>query len=331
MNLCSVSCNLKYHARCERAAKIFSYATHCCMLYMWQTVWHQQYRGMCTRPFNIMYSWRAAQLAPPPPTPTCHAMQLGLWLHIAWQTLYTRHDGARFNPGHAPAILCPGRFPQIHVPQCQKKFITQQEQLPRHMRKPLPKAPPGWGGAGGGEPSGGMSATAPASAVTGGGGGAAASGAGFDGMSSAQLEAMNAAASSSFNDHALIKCEHWYVAQACEHRHPHSLTPLIHTRSHARTLAVDVHSCPSALASTRRVALQTTHSRRQRSLCCVAWAAGAAWARWAPCHHLGHAWQAALQLGQGRLPACARLLRMKMGSRPARRHLDAAGLALELA
>lgn len=184
--------------------------------------------------------------------------------------------------GTPPAVAAaPLLRPQIHVPQCQKKFITQQEQLPRHMRKPLPKAPPGWGGAGGGEPSGGLAATAPAPASAAGAGGAAASGAGFTGMSSAQLEAMNAAASSSFNDHALMKCEHWYVARARERHRRAPSTPCTRTLNAPTCFAATVAApfCLSALPSTRRAALQTTHSRPRRSRCSVAWAAAAAWAR----------------------------------------------------
>jgi hypothetical protein len=38
----------------------------------------------------------------------------------------------------------------IHVPQCQTKFLAEQEKLPKHQRRPLPQAPTALGAVAGG-------------------------------------------------------------------------------------------------------------------------------------------------------------------------------------
>eukprot|EP01138_Halocafeteria_seosinensis_P006023 gb/GECG01006156.1/.p1 GENE.gb/GECG01006156.1/~~gb/GECG01006156.1/.p1 ORF type:complete len:166 (+),score=20.47 gb/GECG01006156.1/:1-498(+) len=85
----------------------------------------------------------------------------------------------------------------IHIKQCQKKFLQQEAHKPKGQRRPLPQPPSSFqsneGGGVQGSP-GGRPQTAP-------------QGNGATGWSPAELQARNEAAMKTFNEESLQKCE----------------------------------------------------------------------------------------------------------------------------
>lgn len=96
----------------------------------------------------------------------------------------------------------------IHLKSCEKKFISEQSQLPRGKRKKLPPRPAYLGGPGGGEDGGAVTPQRPASASAAGVGmkGGPTGAGGISGMTDAQLKAANDAAFREFNDKQLESC-----------------------------------------------------------------------------------------------------------------------------
>ena len=85
---------------------------------------------------------------------------------------------------------------QIHIKQCKKKFVQQEQQKPKHERRPLPQPPQTFQQGNDDDSAQARPRTAPQ---------------GGSGWSAEELEAHNAAALKTFNEESLTQCENWYV------------------------------------------------------------------------------------------------------------------------